>query len=71
MRFLVSDHCPSPLSLISQVVMKIVKHAREHPRQSVDGSLLGLASAERNVVEVTNCFPQPVFSEEETQESSK
>eukprot|EP00911_Craspedida_sp_UC1_P001201 UC1_evm1s908 len=49
------------------VVLKILKHARENPHEAVMGPLLGLVVG-RNL-EVTNCFPFPRSTEEETEES--
>ena len=47
-----------------QVVMKIVKHARENPGEVAEGSLLGLTT--ETSLEVTNCFPLPLRREDDT-----
>ena len=60
--------------LLLQVVMKIIKHARETPLESAQGPLLGMHGyaiisysltptrkglAKLDTLEVTNCFPVP------------
>ena len=37
--------------------MKIIKHARENPFESVSGPLLGLVV--NHTLQITNCFPFP------------
>jgi len=44
-----------------QVVLKIVKHCKEHLPQLVTGQLLGLDYG--GTLEVTNCFPFPSSTE--------
>lgn len=61
----VSHHASFPaLALLPQVVMKIVKHARENPGEAAEGSLLGLTT--ETSLEVTNCFPLPLRRDDDT-----
>lgn len=46
--------CP----LVEQVILKIIKHCKDHSPSLVTGQLLGLDVG--SVLEVTNCFPFPV-----------
>lgn len=53
------------LSLLSQVVLKIIKHYQEEGQGSevVQGVLLGLVVDDR--LEITNCFPFPQHTEDD------
>lgn len=44
--------------LVEQVILKIIKHCKDHSPSLVTGQLLGLDVG--SVLEVTNCFPFPV-----------
>lgn len=58
-----------PLSQLSQVVSKIIKHARESHGSSAHGVLLGLDLD--GTFEISNSFPLPHHVNEEDDKSSK
>lgn len=51
--------CLSVVDFLHQVVLKIIKHCKEFSPALVTGQLLGLDVG--SVLEVTNCFPFPVW----------
>src|SRR5437016_5192600 len=55
--------------LISKVVTKIIKHAREAPSTTAHGLLLGLDLD--GILEVSNSFPLPHHVGDEDEKSSK
>jgi hypothetical protein len=67
--FFLSDVHEENLTLWTQVVTKIIKHAREAPSATAHGLLLGLDLD--GILEVSNSFPLPHHAGDEDEKSSK